>query len=405
MRSLILVFVVLLIPSCSFDNKTGLWKDASDIPVDNRTVKSIDSNNEQNVYQDVFTKTQMFNEEVYAKDNFILKIDKPIIIDNWFEQYGTKANNVSNFSYRGTNVLFSKSIKLKKLSSGKNILFYNNDLIATDKKGKIFIYSLNLKKKVFEYNFYKKKFKNFKKNIYFTVHNSTLYVADNLGYIYAIDLINKSLVWAKNYGIPFRSNLKIANGQIFLVNQDNVIHSVDIITGEKKWQFATSPTFLNSNFKNNFAIDLSNQNLFFLNTSGELYSINYLTQKINWVLNFKSSTLAESKELFLSQPIVFINNSIVISTARSTLNFNISNGSKNWSFPSDTILKPILTTNYTYILSSNDLIICIENETGKVIWSQDVFKDLGVKKKKLENFMTLKLLIMKLVFFQKKDTR
>ena len=36
-----------------------------------------------------------------------------------------------------------------------------------------------------------------------------LYVADNLGYIYAINLKSKSLIWAKNYGIPFRSNIKI----------------------------------------------------------------------------------------------------------------------------------------------------------------------------------------------------
>ena len=41
-----------------------------------------------------------------------------------------------------------------------------------------------------------------------------------------------------------------------------------------------------------------------MNTSGELYSINYLTQKINWVLNFKNSSLAGDVDLFLSYPLI-----------------------------------------------------------------------------------------------------
>ena len=148
MKNFILVFVVLMLPSCSFDNKTGLWKDASNIPVDNQIVKSINLQNQQNMYQDVFTKKQSFNDEVDAISNSFLKIDTPITVNNWFEEYGTKTNNVSNFSYDGTNTLLSKSSKLKNLSSGDNILFYNNNLIASDQSGKIFIYSLSLNKKI-----------------------------------------------------------------------------------------------------------------------------------------------------------------------------------------------------------------------------------------------------------------
>ena len=65
-------------------------------------------------------------------------------------------------------------------------------------------------------------------------------------------------------------------GQIFLASQDNVIYSIDSKTGNKNWQYATNLTFLKSDFKNNFAIDEFNKNLFFLNTSGEFYSISYL---------------------------------------------------------------------------------------------------------------------------------
>ena len=49
-----------------------------------------------------------------------------------------------------------------------------------------------------------------------------IYAADNLGYAYSINLKSGKLVWAKNYKIPFRSNIKIENDNIFLINQNNV---------------------------------------------------------------------------------------------------------------------------------------------------------------------------------------
>ena len=74
-------------------------------------------------------------------------------------------------------------------------------------------------------------------------------MADNLGYLYAINFKDGSLVWAQNYGIPFRSNVKFVNNDIFLANIDNTIFSINSNSGEQNWQFSTSPTFLKTNFE------------------------------------------------------------------------------------------------------------------------------------------------------------
>ena len=400
MKSFILIFVVLIMTSCSFDNKTGIWKDASSIPVDGQVVKSVNENDSVSRYEDIFIQDKPFNKEKAKPDNYVFKVDSPIQTQNWLEQYGSKTNNISNFSYSGNNILLSKSSKLSKLTSSKNIIFYKNILIGYDQKGRIFFYSLNNKQKEFEYDFYKKSFKNFKKVLYLTTSEDMLYAADNLGYIYAIDIYNKTLVWAKNYGVPFRSNLKVVNGQILLANQDNVIYSINVKTGDKNWQFATSLTFLKSDFNNSFAIDEINKNLFFLNTSGELYSINYGTQNINWVLNFKNPTLAGDTDLFLSQPIVLKNKNLIISTEKSIINFDFYKGSKKWGFPSNTIIKPILTTDYTFILSKNNLLICIENMTGDVIWSKNIYNNLDKKfKNKIGEFYDFKVVNGELYLF------
>jgi len=392
MKSFISIFFVLTITSCSFDNKTGIWNDADKIPVDNKQAKSIDESTQQSQYEEIFIKDQEFNEEKIVSNKLTLLLDEVTEIDNWLEQYGNNSNNVSNYSYSGNNILLTKSPKLNKLSSNENNIFYENNLIGFDHKGKIFIYSLDTRKKIFEYNFYKKSFKKFKKKIYLIAKKNILYAADNLGYVYAINLNTKSLIWAKNYGIPFRSNLKIIEDQIFLANQDNQVYSIDTKTGNKNWQFGSRLTFLKSEFKNNFAVDEIGKNLIFLNTSGELYSFNYINQNINWVINFKNSFLKSEINLFTSNPIIIKNNILIVSTDNSIFSYDIMTGARNWRFPSNSIIKPIITNNYTYILSKNNLLICLNIETGEVIWSKNILKNLKIKKiNKIGSFYDFKI--------------
>jgi outer membrane protein assembly factor BamB len=389
MKRLLLIFVTIAITSCSFDNKTGIWKDASNTPIENQNPKSITGNNSESRYEDIFVKNKTFDEEKEPSNPSNIKIDKPLKVVNWSEQYGIPSNNISNFYYADNKTLLTRSNKLSnspsgKINSNRNIIFYKNNLISYDHNGTIFIYSLDLNKKIFKYNFYKKNFKNFNKEIYLTINENTLYVADNLGYMYAFNLDNNNIIWAKNYGIPFRSNLKFINNQIFLSNQDNLIYSINASTGNKNWQFATRPTYLKSDFENNFALDLINNNLFFFNTSGELYSINYTTQKFNWVLNFKNIALSEDTELFISQPIILKKNNLILTTEEALASYDHTTASRNWILSAEPIFKPILTLNYTYAILKNELLICIDNTNGSVIWSKNIFAN--VKKKKLKNF-------------------
>ena len=50
---------------------------------------------------------------------------------------------------------------------------------------------------------------------------NNLIVSDNLGYLYSINIETSEINWAKNYGIPFKSNIKIDNQNIIILNQDN----------------------------------------------------------------------------------------------------------------------------------------------------------------------------------------
>ena len=410
MKRLILVFVTIIFTACSFDNKTGIWKDATNAPVADKNSESILNNESDTRYESIFTKNTTFNEEKEVISPLNLERNTPTKVANWLEEYGVPTNNISNFFYNDNKILLLKSRKLSKISSkdkysDRKFVFYKDNLISYDHKGRIFIYSTSLKKKIFEYNFYKKKFKKFDKEIYLIINKNILYAADNLGYLYAFNLNNNSIIWAKNYGIPFRSNLKFSSSQLFLANQDNVIYSINPNTGAKNWQFATGQTFLKSDFINNFSIDLINNNLLFLNTSGELYSINYLSKKINWVLNFKNPSLGGDGdiELFSSRPAVIKNDNLVITTEKAILSYNTLQASRNWNFSAESIFKPIITLNYTYAILKNNLLICLDNEKGTVIWSKNIFSNIESKKllKRFKSVIDFKIVNNKINIYSK----
>ena len=200
--------------------------------------------------------------------------------------------------------------------------------------------------------------------------------------MYALNLENGKLIWAKNFGIPFRSNMKIVGNQILLANQDNLIYSVNLNTGLINWKYSTSSSVLKSSFKNNFALDMNTNSLFFLNTSGELYSIDYTIPKINWFISLKQQSTDDNLNLFHAQPITMNNDVLLVATKNNLTLFNKITGTKNWEIPMSTSIKPSIFQQYAFVISKNFLLTCIDISDGKIIWSKKILesiKDIKIK--------------------------
>ena len=84
MKRLILIFVILLNSSCSFDNKTGIWNDASNFPIDNQSSESINNSNVESKFEDLILEDVLFNEEKDPEIKFNLDLVPSIKISNWF---------------------------------------------------------------------------------------------------------------------------------------------------------------------------------------------------------------------------------------------------------------------------------------------------------------------------------
>ena len=363
MIKFIFLLLIFILPNCSLDDKTGIWNDNSNLI----TEKKVDIFKD---FETLYTEQKSFDEVIPPPLNLQIFLDPKKNNTKWLDEFYSENNRLKHFSYQNENKLIFKSKKLTKYLSNDNIFYDGFNIIIADKKGNIIVYSAELKKIIYEFNFYKKKFKKIKKNLNIIINKNIIYVSDNLGYLYALDYNKQKILWAKNYSIPFRSNLKIKKNILFLADQNNILHLINSVDGERFKLIPTEDTTLKNSFKNSLVLDESH--LFYLNTYGSLYSININRKKISWFINLNRSIDINSSNLFYSSPISIVDDRIIVPSDPYLYLLNKINGSIISKTPIHSSFKPIISGDQLFLITKKNLLVCLDLKSGEIIYSLDI---------------------------------
>ena len=386
------LIILVLFQNCSFDKKSGIWKNENAIPdVDKDYLKELETLSSSN---------KLFDKIIPVDRNFKFKLTGVVDNSDWNDIFFKKNNNLQNFKYNDLNRILFKSKKLSRHSTSNFIMFEDGNVILSDFIGNIIVFSINQKKIITKFNFYKKKHKKINKLLNFIVENNTIYVSDNLGYLYALDYRNNKILWAKNYKVPFRSNLKLFKNKLIASNLNNSLFFFDKNNGNNLKLIPTEETIVKNQFKNNLSLD--EKTLFFLNTYGSLYSIDNESMRINWFINLNQSLDLNPSNLFLGHPIINENESIIVSSNQFTYIVNKLNGSIKYKKNFSSQIKPIMLNNYLFLITKNNLLIAMDIQKGEIIYSTDINQSvaeyLNIKKKKVK-FKNLMISNNKILIF------
>ena len=373
-----IIIILIFLQACSFDSKTGIWKDNSNPEeIKDNVFKDFESVKTNNIIS--------FKEIIQIEDNFKFFSISPVVNNSWYDVFYKKNNIYDNFVYNNLNQINLKSKKFSRNKIDSGILYTNNRIITADIKGNIIVYSEKEKKIVNKYNFYKKKFKTIKKKLNIQINDNLLYVSDNLGFIYAYDYVNNKIKWAKKYNVPFRSNIKIEKNKIFLADQNNNLLVVDKKNGDILREFPTEEVLVKNNYENNLVSN--GKNLFFLNTFGTVYSIDLNNLKINWFINVNTFLNQNLSNLFYAKTIKVLNNKLVILTNSNLNILDATNGSILFQKPISGKTQTLITEKYIFLVNNNNLLISIDFNTGKIIYSNEITSKisefLNTKKNKI----------------------
>lgn len=377
MKLIFIFSIFIYLSSCSFDNKSGIWINQ------NQNLKKSDNYPE---FETLITANTSYYEIIDIKKDFKFnKIEKSRNV-NWSDIFYDKSNNFINFSYENKNKLLLKSKKIAKNKISEYFLFNKGNVILSDIKGNLIVFSLKDNKVKSKFNFYKKQFKNFDKYLNIIAYNDNIYVSDNFGFLYAFNYEKNEILWAKNYKIPFRSNLKISKNKLIGADQSNNLYFFDLNSGEIIKKIPTEETILKNNFINN--LSLNKDKIFYLNTYGSLYALDKEILTIKWFLNLNQSEDINPSNLFISNQIINNGEKIAISSDKFTYVLNVENGSIDFKKNFSSAIKPILTKRYLFLITKKNLLVSVDLKKNEIIYSYDlnekIAKYLNVKKKSAE---------------------
>ena len=381
-KYLVLFLIFTLFANCSFDNKTGIW--SGDEKEKKRIFELEKQAKEKIDVKKIYSKKNIYSKEISSTKNVILT--KPRKNSSW-KMSGLNLQNFLGNIYLSNidNNFLKKKIGKNKFSISKVIsspITSEHNIIFSDNVGTI--YSINQRGKVnWKKNIYKKIYKKIYKNLTFSIYKDNIYVADNIGFIYAINLEGGKLIWIKNHGIPLKSNIKIFEDKIYIINQDNRLLCFDIEQGFKIWDIRSIRSFIKT--QHFLALAISKEgDLVALNSTGNLLKVNANNGKIYWSLNTIDSMFASNTDFFESSNITIIDDDLIFATASSIFSYNLNNGYRNWKEDIGSKNTPIIDGNNVFLISDNGYFVNLNRESGKVIWSTNILKILKKKKQMTE---------------------
>ena len=377
-KNLFIIIFLSLLSSCSLDNKTGIWSGGVD---EKRRVADLEKQQKQRVeVVKVYSSTSEDHKEIIYNKNIKLSSAKKNL--SWEMSNLNQQNFLGHLFFSGENKIFlKKKVGKNKFDISKNIsspLVYDDNIFFSDNTGTVF--SVNQNGKInWKKNIYKKIYKKLYKKLSFIIYDNNIFVSDNVGFTYSLDLQTGELVWIKNLNVPIKSNIKIFEDKIFLVNQDNRILCLSINKGSLIWDIRLPASFIKS--QNFLALSISKKgNLLVLNSSGDLLNILIKKGVIIWSIKVLSSMYSHDTDFFRSSEIVISDNNIFFSTTDNLFSVNLNTGVVNWKKEVNSISTPIVDGNNIFVISENGYFINYDIYSGKIFWSTNILKVLKRKK-------------------------
>ena len=379
-KVLILLMVFTLLSNCSFDNKTGIWGDSAK---EKKRISELENEQKEVIkVEKIYSSDKTYNKEVVLKKKIVLP--KPQNKSSWIMSNENHQNNLGNIYSEGIDSFFlKKKIGKDKFPGSKKIsslLVYKNNIIFSDDRGTI--YYINEKGKIiWKKNIYKKAYRKIYKNLVFSIYEGNIFVADNIGFIYSINLSEGKILWIRNYETAMKSTIKVYENKIFLINQDNKIFCLNTKDGSLIWNVLAIGSFIKSDNLLSLAITKEGD-LVAITSSADIFKIKANTGNIIWSRNTADSLYADATDFFVSSEIVINDDKLIFSSGNNTFLLSANDGKTLWKKEVSSVAAPIVSGKNVFIVTNNGYLVIIELNTGEIISSTNILKILKRKKQK-----------------------
>ena len=367
------LLIFLLFSACSSNKKNSFW------PLKKINNESNDLNSEEKNIKEIFFEEKVVTKEF--KENLKIQIDKNNKPNTSFVNF-TNNNGQINFD---SDLKQSKQYKFSKIKNfyqvESEISFYEDNFIFFDNKGSLMNFDIN-SKLIWKKNYYTKFEKKLNPKLQFINFNKFLFVADNIGKYYLLDINSGNLIWSKNSIAPFNSQIKIYKDKIFVVDYSNTLRCFSLKDGSELWNIKTQNSLLRTQKK--LSLVLSKNIIFFNNSVGDITAVDLTTGQLLWQLPTQNNLIYQSSFSLETSEIVTDNKNLFFSNNRNQLfSIDIETGSFNWETKINSSLKSTIIGDILFSISNEGYLFLVNKNNGNIMRITDIFSSLKPKEKNI----------------------
>ncbi|MDV3457589.1 PQQ-binding-like beta-propeller repeat protein [Sphingomonas sp. HF-S4] len=216
-----------------------------------------------------------------------------------------------------------------------------------------------------------------------SVEGERAFATNGLGDVVALNVADGSVVWRKRPGGPLRGSPSLANGNVYVVTQDNQLFALTQETGEIGWTVSAS---LETQGVFGVAAPASAQGTVVAGfSSGELNAYRYENGRSLWdvVLSRTSmSTSVSSLSDIDAEPVIDQGRVYAIGQGGRMVAMDIASGNPLWEQTIAGISTPWAAGEWLFVVTDDARLLAIARGTGKIRWMSQLRRFKNEKKSK-----------------------
>jgi len=366
------LFIILLLSSCSAPD----WLDTSrGIFGTGEKIVNPNDPNKKKIFSDVdiFEKELNVNLKISLKESF----KKKSFVNNL-----TNNNGLVNFNGKLKKVSKYKFKKIEQFEYTQPELYFteSNSIIFFDNKGSII--NFNQKSQIiWKKNYYSKQDKKNNPILFFAGNKKTLIVADNVARYYAINLSDGELLWEKNNSSPFNSQVKIFKDKFFAVDSENILRCFSIKNGKELWNYKTDKSFIKSPQK--LSLVINNNRVIFMNTLGDVSSVDIENGKLLWQTPTQSNQIYESSFSLKNSDLILDKKGIFFSNNKNEFYaLDETTGIVLWKQNLNSNLRSTFIENLIFSVTLEGYLAILDARNGNILRMTNIFERIKKYEKK-----------------------
>ena len=202
-----------------------------------------------------------------------------------------------------------------------------------------------------------------------SIEGERVFASNGLGDVVALNAADGKLVWRKRPGGPLRGSPTLANGNAYVVTQDNQLFALNQETGDVSW---TASASLETQGVFGVAAPASAQGTVVAGfSSGELNAYRYENGRSLWdvVLSRTSmSTSVSSLSDIDAEPVIDQGRVYAVGQGGRMVAMDIASGNPIWEQTIAGISTPWVAGEWLFVVTDDARLLCLSRGSGKIRW-------------------------------------